>query len=276
MAQMISYMHKDTWIHRLSGVTKMIYFILWSVVGMITYDTRILLMMLVISIVLFLMSKTNFSQVKTVFTIIGIFLVINILAIFMFSPFEGTKIYESRTDLFPLFGSYVLTKEQLFYEFNVALKYFTVIPVALMFIVTTNPSEFAASLSKLGVKYSIGYSIALALRYIPDIQKDFTEIKRAQEARGLDMSKGAQLSLRIKNMMAILFPLIFTSLERIDIISNAMELRGFGKHKKRTWYRERPFTKTDFISIVFILTFCVLALFITFMDGSRFYNPFTG
>lgn len=274
MAQMLSYMHKDTWIHRLSGVTKMLYFILWSIVGMVTYDTRVLLVMFVISIILFSMSKTSFYQVKTVFTIIGIFLTINIFAIFLFSPLEGTKIYQSRTDLLYLFGSYVITKEQLFYEFNVALKYFTVIPVALMFIVTTNPSEFAASLSKLGVKYTVGYSIALALRYIPDIQKDFTEIKRAQEARGLDMSKSAKFSHRVKNMMAILFPLIFTSLERIDTISNAMELRGFGKKKKRSWYRERPFTKTDYVSIAFIIIFSVLAFVVTFIDGTRFYNPF--
>lgn len=274
MAQMLSYMHKDTWIHRLSGVTKMLYFILWSIVGMVTYDTRVLLVMFVISIILFSMSKTSLYQVKTVFTIIGIFLTINIFAIFLFSPLEGTKIYQSRTDLLHLFGSYVITKEQLFYEFNVALKYFTVIPVALMFIVTTNPSEFAASLSKLGVKYTVGYSIALALRYIPDIQKDFTEIKRAQEARGLDMSKSAKFSNRVKNMMAILFPLIFTSLERIDTISNAMELRGFGKKKKRSWYRERPFTKTDYVSIAFIFIFSVLAFVITFIDGTRFYNPF--
>lgn len=274
MAQMLSYMHKDTWIHRLSGVTKMLYFILWSIVGMVTYDTRVLMVMFVISIILFSMSKTSFYQVKTVFTIIGIFLTINIFAIFLFSPLEGTKIYQSRTDLLHLFGSYVITKEQLFYEFNVALKYFTVIPVALMFIVTTNPSEFAASLSKLGVKYTVGYSIALALRYIPDIQKDFTEIKRAQEARGLDMSKSAKFSHRVKNMMAILFPLIFTSLERIDTISNAMELRGFGKKKKRSWYRERPFTKTDYVSIAFIIIFSVLAFVVTFIDGTRFYNPF--
>ena len=25
-------------------------------------------------------------------------------------------------------------------------------------------------------------------------------------------------------------------MDRIDVVSNAMELRGFGKHKKRTWY----------------------------------------
>lgn len=274
MAQLLTYSHKDTWIHRLCGVTKMIFFILWSVVGMVTYDTRILAFMLVFSIGMFAMSKTEYKQVATVFKIIGLFLTINIIAIFFFSPYEGVKIYGSRTELKHLFGGYTFTKEQIFYEINVVLKYFTVIPIALMFIVTTNPSEFAASLSKLGVKYTVGYSIAIALRYIPDVQKDFTEIKRAQEARGIDMSKNVKLSTRLKSMIAILFPLIFSSLERIDVITNAMELRGFGKHKKRTWYSGRKFQKSDYFALIYIIAFSIIALIITFYDGSRFYNPF--
>lgn len=274
MAKLLTYSNKDTWIHKLCGVTKMIFFILWSIVGMITYDTRILAFMFAFSVVIFAMSKTEYKQVATVFKIIGLFLTINIIAIFFFAPYQGSKIYGSTTKLVHLFGNYSITKEQLFYEMNVMLKYFTVIPVALMFIVTTDPSEFAASLNKLGVKYSIGYSISIALRYIPDVQKDFTEIKHAQEARGIDMSKNVSLPTRIKSMVAIIFPLVFSSLERIDVITNAMELRGFGKNKKRTWYSERPFKPSDYIAIAFVIIFSILAMAITFHGGSRFFNPF--
>lgn len=274
MNKLLSYSHKETWIHELSGVTKMIFFILWSVVGMVTYDTRVLVFMLTFSLIIFRMSKTEWKQVATVFKVIGFFLIINVLAIFFFSPYEGNKIYESRTEVIHLFWHYTITKEQLFYELNVVLKYFTVIPVALMFIVTTNPSEFAASLNKLGVHYNIGYAIAIALRYIPDVQKDYTEIKRAQEARGIDMSTDVKLSTRIKSIVAILFPLIFSSLQRIDVITNAMELRGFGKNEKRTWYSEKKFKKADYISSTFVIIFSIIALIITFYDGSRFYNPF--
>lgn len=274
MAQLLTYSNKDTWIHRLCGVTKTIFFILWSIVGMVTYDTRVLAFMLIFSIIIFIMSKTDYKQVGTVLKIIGVFLTINVIAIFFFSPYQGVKIYGSRTDLQHLFGNYTFTKEQLFYEINVILKYFTVIPVALMFIVTTDPSEFAASLNKLGVKYSVGYSISLALRYIPDIQKDFNEIKNAQEARGIDMSKNVSLPNRLKGMIAIIFPLIFSSLERIDVISNAMELRGFGKNRKRTWYSARKFQMSDYMSIGFVIIFSILAMIITFRNGSRFFNPF--
>ena len=274
MSRVLSYEEKDTWIHRLSGVTKLIFFLLWSITSMISYDTRVLLVMLVLSLVIFAMSKTKWKQVGTVFKFIMLFLCINLIAIFFFSPGQGTKIYGTETPLWHLFGRYTVTKEQLFYEFNVMVKYLTVIPAVFMFIVTTNPSEFAASMNKVGIHYNIGYAMAIALRYIPDVQDDFAKIKHAQEARGIEMSKKAPFASRIRSMASIIFPLVFSSMDRIDVVSNAMELRGFGKHKKRTWYSERPCKRTDYLTLVVVVLFTAAAFVITFWDGSRFYNPF--
>lgn len=275
MSRLLTYEQKDTWIHRLSGLTKLVFFLVWSIVSMITYDTRILLFMLVSSLIIFRISKIEWKQISTVFLFILFFLCLNLLAVFLFSPYEGVKIYGTRQDLWHIAGNYTVTAEQLFYEFNIMIKYFTVVPAVLMFILTTNPSEFAASMNKIGVSYKISYSIAIALRYIPDVQADFTRIKHAQEARGIEMSSKAGLIDRIKNVSSILFPLIFTSMDRIDVVSNAMELRGFGKNKKRTWYSARKLSSVDLIVIVGVLIFAVVGLFITFASGSRFYNPFS-
>lgn len=274
MAKVLTYTEKDTWIHRLSGITKLVFFLLWSVVGMLTYDTRVLIFMLACSLVIFKVSKTDWQQVGTVFLFIMMFLVLNLLAIFVMAPLEGVKIYGTQTDLFAITDFYVVTKEQLFYEFNVMLKYFTVIPVVLMFIVTTDPSEFAASLAYIGVSYKVGYAMAIALRYIPDVQSDYTKIKHAQEARGIEMSSKAPLFERVKRLGSIIFPLIFSSMDRIDVVSNAMELRGFGKNKKRTWYSGRPLKRNDYLTLLFLIVFMVVALMVTFADGNRFYNPF--
>lgn len=274
MSRVLSYEEKDTWIHRLSGVTKLIFFLLWSITSMISYDTRVLLVMLALSLIIFAMSKTKWKQVGTVFKFIMLFLCINLIAIFFFSPGQGTKIYGTETPLWHLFGRYTVTKEQLFYEFNVMLKYLTVIPAVFMFIVTTNPSEFAASMNKVGIHYNVGYAMAIALRYIPDVQDDFSKIKHAQEARGIEMSRKAPFISRIKSMASIIFPLVFSSMDRIDVVSNAMELRGFGKHKKRTWYSARPFKRNDYLTLAVVVLFSITAFIITFWDGSRFYNPF--
>lgn len=272
--RVLSYEKKDTWIHELSGVTKLIFFILWSITAMLTYDTRVLIFMLVASLIIYKISGTEWRQVGTVFKFILFFLCINLIAIFFFAPDQGTLIYGTRTVLAHLFGHYDVTAEQLFYEFNVMMKYMTVVPSVFMFITTTDPSEFAASLNKIGISYKIGYAFALTLRYIPDVQDDYRKIKNAQEARGIDMSKKAGFKTRIKNVSAIIFPLVFSSMDRIDVVSNAMELRGFGKNKKRTWYSEKPLRRADYITIVVVAVFAVAALTFTFWDGSRFFNPF--
>lgn len=274
MSKVLAYEEKDTWIHRLSGVSKLIFFLLWCMTSMLTYDTRILLFMLIFSLIVFKMSRTQWRQVGVVFQLVMVFLSINVIAIFLFAPNQGCEIYGSRTVLFHIAGPYDMTKEQLFYELNVIIKYFTVIPAVFMFLVTTNPSEFAASLNRVGVNYNVGYAISIALRYIPDVQGEFTKIRNAQAARGIEMSGKASLLNRIKNTSSIIFPLIFSSMDRIDVVSNAMELRGYGKHKKRTWYMAKKLERNDYLVIAFTLVFTVVALWITFSDGSRFYNPF--
>ncbi len=274
MSKILSYEEKDTWIHRLSGVSKLIFFLLWCLTSMLTYDTRVLIVMVIFSLVIFKISKTEWKQVGAVFKMVMLFLSLNVIAIFLFSPNQGTHIYGTRTVLFHIAGPYDLTGEQLFYELNVIIKYFTVIPAVFMFLVTTNPSEFAASMNKVGISYNVGYAISIALRYIPDVQGEFTKIKHAQEARGIEMSGKASLISRIKNTASINFPLIFSCIDRIDTVSNSMELRGYGKHKKRTWYAEKKLKRNDYLTIAFSVLFTVVALIITFADGNRFYNPF--
>ncbi|EKN65183.1 cobalt transport protein [Neobacillus bataviensis LMG 21833] len=273
--EMLSYIERQSPVHRLTGVTKMICFMIWSSIAMLTYDTRVLIFLFLLSMGVFIVSKVKLKEVAFVLLFILFFLLINNLAIYVFSPQEGVAIYGTSHVLVDIDGGrYSLTLEQLFYQMNVTLKYFTVIPAAILFIVTTNPSEFAASLNRIGVSYRISYAVALALRYIPDIQRDFRTIALSQQARGIDMSRKEKLPKRIKNAASIIIPLILSSLDKIEIISNAMELRGFGKNKKRTWYRARPFQKIDIVTIILFVLILVVSLYITFHDGDRFYNPF--
>ena len=274
MTRMISYEKKDTPIHKLSGFTKLVFFLLWCMTSALTFDTRILLIMLVFGATIYAISGTKWKQVSGVFKAVMLFMTINLVCIFFFSPYEGCRIYGSRTDILHLFGNYNFTKEQLFYEFNVLIKYFTVIPSVFIFLTTTDPSELASSLNGVGVPYTIAYSLEIALRYIPDIQDEFHRIKNAQEARGIEMSSKGRLLSRIKNTAAIIFPLLFSSMERIDVVSNAMELRGFGKKKSRTWYSRRKLTTGDFLVLAFIILFFVGAMIFTYYDGTRFFHPF--
>ena len=271
---MLSYTPRQSPVHGLTGVTKLIVFILWSVLAMAGFDTRVMLASSVLGIILFIISKIKLKEVSFIFKMLFVFMFLNLIAIYLFSPEQGVEVYKTRHVIIEGIGRYSLTWEQLFYECNVFLKYCMIIPVAILLIVTTHPSEFASSLNRIGVSYYIAYAVSLSLRYIPDVQRDYRTISMAQQARGIELSKKASLMKRLKGSAAILLPLVFSSLERIDVVSHAMELRSFGKMKKRTWYTSRPFTKTDTAVIIVSCILFSLGIWITFRNGSRYYNPF--
>ena len=274
MNNLFNYIDRPSPIHRLTGATKFLCLMLWSFAAMYTYDTRFLAALTIASFILLKISKIKWKDVSFMMSFTAVFLVMNTVLLYLFSPQHGSEIYGTTTYLFGLTGKYAPTAEQLFYHFNYILKYGATIPFVLLFVCTTNPSEFAASLNKLGISYSVSYAVALALRYIPDVQKEFHEISQAQQARGIEMSKKASVISRLKSVSAILIPLILSSMNNIDTVSNAMELRGFGKNKKRTWYMGRPFRVTDIISMVVCGALVVIAIVLNIANGGRFYNPF--
>lgn len=269
----LNYLPRKSPVHALTGATKLAFFLLFTFASMVTYDTRVLVVLMVFSFAAFRLSRIRIREVRFMLVFMLVFLLLNNFFIYLFDPDQGSKIYGTRHVLLHIAGRYDVTSEQLFYMLNISLKYFVALPVAILFISATDPSEFAASLNSIGVSYKIGYSVAIALRYIPDIQRDYHSISQAQQARGVELGRSEPFFKRLKNSVNILLPLILTSLNRIDVISNAMELRGFGKGSKRTWYVRRPFARRDFIALAFGVVLLLVSLTVTIKFG-RFYNPF--
>lgn len=273
--RLFSYNFIETPIHKLSGLTKLICFLLLTFAVMYSYDIRVILAMMVFSIFVLWLSRIKYAQIRLMVIYVLIFLITNAVISYFFAPEQGVSIYGTRHEIARLFGPFNLTQEQLFYQVTKFFKYASVIPLGIIFLLTTNPSEFASSLNGVRVHYKAAMAVALTLRYFPDIQRDYHDISLAQQARGLDLSRKAKFTDRFKNALLIIIPLIFSSLDRIDTISNAMDLRGFGKQKTRTWYTSKKLVRLDYFALVisaliFIATVCVSI----FINQSRFFNPF--
>lgn len=273
--KLFSYNAVDTPVHRLSGVTKLVCFLLLTFAVMYSYDIRVILAVMAFSIAVLRMSRIRFSQIRLMVLYVLVFVLTNAVISFFFSPEQGVEIYGTRHNIANLYGGYKLTWEQLFYQVTKFFKYFSVIPLGIIFLLTTNPSEFASSLNRVGVNYKAAFAVALTLRYFPDVQRDYQNISLAQQARGLELSHKAKIAERLKNSLLTIIPLIFSSLDRIELISNAMDLRGFAKDKTRTWYTSKKLTPADYVAIgisalIFVLTLCVSV----FINHGRFYNPF--
>lgn len=271
--RLVGYHAGTSFLHRLSGASKLLFLLLVSLAAMLSYDTRLLLVIGLGALALFATSGIRLKDISFVLSFALAFALLNVLMVYLFAPQYGVEIYEAKTVLIDGLGAYSITAQELFYLFNLALKYVCTIPLALIFLMTTHPSQFASSLNQIGVSYKIAYSVSLTLRYIPDVQEEYQIIKLSQEARGLELSKKANFVQRVKGNLQMISPLIFSSLERIETISTAMELRRFGKNKKRTWYTYQEMTTPDRLIILGSIVMVVLSILLIWVNQGRFYNP---
>ncbi|MBM7499612.1 energy-coupling factor transport system permease protein [Brachybacterium muris] len=271
---LLGYVPRQGWLHTLTGVSKLVLVLALVVGAMISFDARYLLGLSLLSVVLWAVSRVRLRDLAVVLWLIAIFMVLNNLLIFVFAPGYGEQLFGSRTLLVDGPWRWDLTAQQLFYQLVVTLKYFAVLPGVLLFITTTRPPEFASSLNRIGVPYRAAYAVSLALRYIPDVQRDFRTISQAQQARGLDVSRKVGLGTRIRNLTSTLMPLLLGAFDRIESVAAAMELRGFGRGKGRTWFDQRPLRTRDVVVMVAAVLLLATSVALVVLGGGRWWNPF--
>ena len=140
---------------------------------------------------------------------------------------------------------------------------FIIIRLALMLAVTTilttttKPLDMTYGLewymSPLKVicfpAHEIAMTISIALRFIPTILEETERIIKAQKSRGVDLEEG-KLKEKIGAIISLLIPLLISSFQRSEELSDAMEARGYNPSAKRTRYRVLKFKISDLISSI--------------------------
>lgn len=267
----INYTPGPTFLHKLSGFTKVFLFLAMTVAIICTFDIRILLPLLLINIIEIVSMKPNYKPIMVMFsvTFVTVTLIGNVF-LFLVSPEAGLNNVGAEHIIWQ--GSkYYLSKEFLWYIFIVFLKRTTSFASVLAFALATTPSEFASGLNGCGLPYKVCTVVSLAYRTIPDIANDFINIRNSMMMRGVELGKGSSIWKRLKNNVLLLVPLIFTAFGKVGNIANAMDLRGYGKNKKRTWYAEREPSKAD--RIVRIITVLLLLATVYYVVRYRFIEP---
>ena len=252
----------DTFLHKLTGKTKVRTFLILMVYLIMSFDLRLIMPLLILSIIGLVSLKPSWKMIKYFIIIIGAMNVLNIVLFWLADPNIGTMwCGGSTTVLFRLTERLFVSAETLWYLGVRFIKMMTCFMVSLVFILSITPSELAAGLYSIKVPYKICTIFSIAFRYIPDIGRDFQNIKVSLQTRGVELDpKKTSVGKRLKQNILILVPLITTSFDRVGNISNAMDLRGYGRGKTRTYYSEHEELKADKVFKVFyiiLLLFCV-------------------
>jgi len=259
---LINYSPGNTFLHKLNGATKVMGFIVITVYIIMTFDVRVMTPMLLLCIIGIISMKPNW---KPIIMILGFLFVMAGLVgsamIILIRPVSGYTHVGGETVIFRWSDHFFISRELLWYVSAMFYKRICSLATAILFILSITPSEIAAGFNKLRMPYKICTVISLAFRTIPDIARDYLDIKNSLMMRGVELDvRKVGLGTRLKQMVFILSPLIMTSFGRIGTIANAMDLRGYSKMKTRTWYSEREPTGADRIArgvILLAALFCV-------------------
>jgi len=260
---MISYSPGNTPLQRLNGTTKVLGFMAITVYIIMTFDVRMLLPVFVLCMIGIISMRPNWKIIFFMFMFMFIMAgLVGSAMMILVRPTAGLTRVGGETILFRLNDRFFVSRELLWYVSMMFFKRVCSFAAAVLFVVAITPSELASGLNRLKVPYKVCTIIALAFRTIPDIARDFANIKNSLMMRGIELDpKKVSLAQKLKQTVFMLAPLIMTSFGKVNNIANAMDLRGFGKLKRRSWYSEKEATRADWIARFFILLLGVVCIY---------------
>ena len=259
--------------HKLTGGTKVSLFILFTIAIIATFDIRLILAIMVFPIAAIISMKPNYKPLIAMYAFMFVTVgLIGGVMLFLFAPNAGMTHVGTETIIWRLTDGIYLSKEFLWYNLVFFLKRTASFTIVMAFALATTPSEFASGLAFLKVPYKICTIVSLAYRTIPDVARQFVDIKNSMQMRGVELSGKVSLFKRIKQYALLLVPLIISTFSRVGNISKAMDLRGFGKEKHRTWYAEHELTPADrvFRGVCIALILAIIG----YLVWSRLIDPY--
>ncbi|MFQ5593909.1 MAG: energy-coupling factor transporter transmembrane component T family protein [Anaerolineae bacterium] len=126
---------------------------------------------------------------------------------------------------------------------------------------STDQARLVRGLVKLGLPYTWGLTLAIALRYVPTFQGIYVNVTEAQQARGWIVGQGSFVS-RLRSYLPVLVAVIIIALRTTDHLAMALAARGLGAGPRRTTYQDVHFSRTDglFLAGLVVLTAFLFAV----------------
>ncbi|TFG42141.1 MAG: energy-coupling factor transporter transmembrane protein EcfT [Bacteroidia bacterium] len=238
---------KDTWVHRLDPRVKLISILSFVILPLLFTDIRYLLGIALMITPVWISARIEARPLKALLAAIAVFSFVAVI----FTTFYNYD-YPGQIVLFQI-GPLVAT--DIGFISGCTLGFRAAIPslVVLILICTTDPAELAKAMMKMKMPLTAAFMMLAALRMLPMVAGEMSNITTAQTIRGVDR-KGFKGSIRAFKLAML--PLMINSLRRSRTMGLAIESKGFGKRAWKEYYQNFVLNRTDWI--VLIITFLIL------------------
>ncbi|HEY2421541.1 MAG TPA: energy-coupling factor transporter transmembrane component T [Neobacillus sp.] len=241
------YAERDSIVHDVDPITKLLYILFAIVIPIILPSFTISFLCVGMSIILLLFAKV-FRKSLPVFGFVFIILITVIIIQGLFKP-------ENETVLFHI-GPFAMYKEGLLYALTIVLRVINIVSSFMILVLTTKPSDLVESLVRKGMSPRIGYVIVSVFQIIPEMMATMGTITDAQRARGMETE--GNLLVRMKAFLPLLGPVVLGALINTRERAMALEVRGFNSQAIKTYLNvEKTYTHSKAIQLGLVLLLVV-------------------
>lgn len=242
MAEILQYVHKDGFLHRLHPYTKIAFIIVVSIMCIIATD-MVFLTFMVLAMLAFAaygrLLAESLQQLKLILVMSVIFILITIITM----P-NGTVLGYLVPQGIPYVGGFIpVTDGGLLIGFVLTLRFMILIFAFQLFLISTQPRDLVHAMERIGLPIDYILMFIIALRFIPTLQIEGQRIHEAQLARGFNPGTG--FIGKIRSVAPIVVPLVSNALLRSNVLGLTIDMRGY-RIGRKTHIRERKFASRDF------------------------------
>jgi len=253
MAEILAYVHKDGFFHRLHPFTKIAFILLLGIMSILSTNL-VFLLLLVVAILIISYCASLSAEVMQQFKLIALMSIILIGLTIVTMP-SGETIGYLIPSIIPLIGGHIpITTGAIDFGLVLTLRFMVLICVFQLFVISTQPRDIVHTMERLKIPVDYTLMFLIALRFIPTLQIEGKRIHEAQMARGYN--PGAGIIGKVRSVAPIVIPLVSNALARATVLGLTIDIRGY-RTGTRTRLREFAFQKRDYATIaVLVITGC--------------------
>lgn len=245
------YQDKNTWIHTFDPRTKITGVILIFAMCL-CFNNPIYMACITIGVLILLYFARSLNTLWTLRYIL--------ILLFLFSMIIWPFFVKGNVILFCLKGICV-HKESVLYGVAMGLRLTTFVMAGMILIATTRNEDITNGLIKMGLPYAFAFAVSTALRLVPTFAGAGATIIQAQISRGLDL-ESKNIFKRFGKFIPLAVPMFITAIRYTNLLSMALESRGFSPSARRTIYYEPKMKKGDWIALLFIIILFITSLYL--------------
>lgn len=151
-----------------------------------------------------------------------------------------------------------ITLSPLLFSLSMFLRLASSVISVNLLLLAVDPDASVSFISRLGRKTAA--SLLVATRLMPVLANEGEEVLQAFEARGVSVREGKWRE-RARSASRMVFPMLYSTMDRSMAVAEAMEVRGFPSKWKRRGYH---FSLRDVCQMVISAASLLLALILSF------------